>query len=712
LVETEARRGPYDAPAQRGRRRIADGASFVALVAVVLSVTWVYVASERTFYFWDHAEYHDIATRTAAAFRESTGRGIAFLQESYRGDYNALFALPLVPWLLAFGESRLAFEVSLALVYLVPLSLAIGALAVRLVPGGGRAAFWLAVGATLLVPMAWVPTFRGYPDSGAAALVVLAMLVFLEDDRLREPRTLVYLGGLLGLAVVFRRHFAYAATAFLLSIAVDALLERRGAGSSRPRTPGVAGLGLRLLAVAGIALATGVVTAASSVRRMLVLDYSSLYRSYEQPLGVLTTYFVGCYGWATLLLACAGFAVAALSPGVGRRRARFVLLFCGLSWVQWSLVVRQVGVQYTLHFTPTIVLGLCLLLFAPLPGRWSGLRPSAVVLVLGSSVANLYLGLWGPATPVPRSLQPLVVRGWTPLVRSDYSEIVALVRALRADTGPGPAAFVVSSSTCLNASIVSAADRGVPGGMGRLDVLPVPSVDSNGYYPLNELLAAGQVVLARPFQPHLAPDQQVVLRTVYDTFAAGVGIARDFSESPRVFRLDGCTVSLFERRRPTGPTTALGMLRAFEERVPERPGLQPDWVTIDRRFPTRVIRRPDGSTTLVAHPSPRGATPSTAFTLLDVLAGPASIEGTVRFVDARCEGAALRLWAMDGGGVRRPLQEVRRRPEDDGRFSVRVAPRPGERLFLDIVEHDEGASIDYCLLTIDPLVVARDAPAP
>jgi hypothetical protein len=707
LAETQARGGLPSAPGRRAR--FGDVAALIAYAAVVLSVTFAYVSSERTFYFWDQAAYQDIAAQTASAFRESTGRGFVFLQESFAEDYNALFALPLAPWLLAFGTSRLAYELGLALCYLVPLPLALGALAVRVVPTGGRMVFWTAVGAALLVPMTWVPTLRGYPDSGAATLVVLATLVFLDDDRLEKRRTLVRLGGLLGLAVVFRRHFAYAVAAFLLSIVALSLFARRGADRSRSLTARAAGLVLRVSLVAGIALATAVVIAPRSVRRMAEHDFLALYRSYEQPLGALVTYFGGCYGWLTLLLAGAGFA-AAFSTPVVRRRSAFVLTFACLSWAQWCLVVRQVGEQYTLHFTPAIVLGLVLLPLALPRRRPPGLRPLAVVLVLGSSVVNFAVGLWGPWTGVPPSVEALVAGQWPPLVRSDHAEMAELVRVLRAESGPPGGVVLVSSSPCLNASILASADRAVPGATGSLDVLPVPLVDSDGFYPLNELLAARRVLLARPFQHHLALQEQQVLRTVYDTFAAGLGIARDFTESSRVFQLEGCSVSVFERRKPTALATALAMLRAFQERVPVRPVMQPDWVVVERQYLTWLSRNPDGSTSLVAHPSPRDETPSTTFAALDRSATPVTSEGTIRFEDARCPGATLRFWAMEDGGARRLLEDVRRRPEDDGRFRVPLAPRPGERLFLSLIEYAEGAPTNFCLLTIDPFVLRHEGP--
>lgn len=695
--------------AEARRERIGDSLWLIGIVSVVLAVTGLYVSCERTFYYWDQAAYQDIAAETASAFRESTGAGLSFLHESYRRDYNALFALPLLPWLLGFGESRLVFELALALCYLVPFALAIGALAARLVRPGGRRVLWPAAILALLAPMSWVPTLRGFPDSGAATLMLLATLVFLEDDRLRRPRSWLRLGALLGLAVVFRRHFAYAVAAFLVAIVVHAVFERVRASRAGARADHAGWLALRVALVAACALATAVLLAPGFVRRMLEHDYPSLYRSYEMPLGALGSYFAGGYGWAALLLAGAGFAGAALSPRVDRRGVGFVLLFAGLQWGQWCLLVRQVGEQYTLHFTPALVLGLVLLLHAPPRGRLGGLRAAAGVLVVGSSVANFAIGLWG-VPRVPARLEALFADGGPPLVRPDHAEVLELVRVLRTRAAPASSVYLVASSTCLNASIVRSADRVLGGAAGALEVLSASPVDSDGYYPVNELLATRLVVLARPFQHHLAPREQLVLRTVYDTFAGGLGIARDFVESERVFRLDGCTVSIFERQRPTAPATALALLDAFEERVPRRPGMQPEWVVVDQRFSTWLTRNPDASASLTAHPAPREASPSSVLAALDGAAAPIASEGRLRFHDDRCQGATLGFFAMAAGGSARPLAELSRRPEDDGRFHVPLELRPAERLFLSLLDYRPGASIDYCLLTIDPLVIVREAP--
>jgi hypothetical protein len=168
-------------------RRLIDAALLIALVTVVLVVTHSYVASERTFYFWDHAVFQDITWKTTAAFRDSAAAGFAELRRSYHDDYSALFAVPLVPFQLLFGESRLAYELALALVYFCPFALAVGGLATRLLIAPPRLTFWTAAWLTLLVPMSWVPGLRGYPDAGAATLVLLALTIQMRD--LESQRT-------------------------------------------------------------------------------------------------------------------------------------------------------------------------------------------------------------------------------------------------------------------------------------------------------------------------------------------------------------------------------------------------------------------------------------------------------------------------------------------------------------------------------------------
>jgi hypothetical protein len=699
--------GQGDMLSGKAARRTVDGALGLALVATVLVVTREYVAAERCFYYWDHASYHRLAVETATAFWKSWASGWGVLQQSFHTNYNAVFALPLVPWILHFGPSRLSFETGLALVYLVPLPLAMGALATRLVPGRRRLAFWGAVAFAVLTPMTWVPTLRGFPDAGGAALMAVAGFLYLGDPTLRDRRTMLALGVLLGLSVLFRRHFAYGVMVFLLSIALQALAtvaQRRPLDAARVR--GLLAFGLRLGTVCGLSVAVLFALGWSYALRFLVYDFHALYRPYEEPLQSVLAWYVAPYGWVALVASAAGFLAGFRAEGVDRFALAFVLLSGLVSVGQWCLWVRQIGEPYTVHFTTPIVLGLLVLCWAferHLRPRWRAVPLGAVV---GLSLLGLILGLSTPDVGAHSPLRPLFPSRWSPLKRYDYGEILRLVRTIDGRARAGDGVFVVASSDTLNADIVRQADLVLAGRReAKLAVLASPDVDSVGFYPLGELLEARFVIVVQPFQAHLAPEDQRMLRTLYDTFLDHGPIAQDFVESPLLYDLERSTGYVYERKRPTTMPTALATLASLERAMPQRPGGQSAWAVVDYRYPSWLSRNDDGSAAWVAHPAPRREPPWTTLATLDPPSAAPEIDGTLGFVDPRCRGVALSLSRMTDEGALETLAEVRRRPADDIAFRLNAGATKADRLFLSLFEHSEGEPIEHCQVRIDGLVV-------
>lgn len=698
-----------------GRRpHLVDLALLLAMAAAVVSVTRAYVGAERCFYSWDHASYQSIALDTAAAFRSSPLAGWQALRQSFHADYNAFFALPLVPWILAFGPSRMSYELGVALAYLLPFPLAIGAVATRLVSDGRRVAFWSAAWLALLTPMAWVPALRGFPDSGGAALVALGLWVYLGDVELRRGATVLWLGGALGASVLFRRHFAYAATAFLVSaflhsVAMAALRPREVTLAWRLRR--LASVAARFAAVLAVLGSVLFVVAWSYAHRFLEYDFQSLYRPYEVPFGTLVAWYSAPYGELALAVSGVGLVLGLVSKAANRSDVAFVALFGTASAAQWLWRVRQVGEQYTLHFTVFVVLGLFVFCWTAARGA-TRLRRSVVIgLVAGLSLLNLDLGLstWDVGTK--SVLRPAFASRWAPLVRYDYDELVRLVRTLQDRAREGDAVYVVASSETLNPEIVRQADRVLSGRThGLLRVLDTPSVDSVGFWPIGELLDARFVVVAQPLQLHLAPEDQRVLRVVYDAFLAHSAAAADFMERPTLYDLEKCTGYVYERRRPTSRATAVATLEMMEDQMTTRPGMQPDWVVVDRAFPSWLARNADGSSRWVAHPTRRGGAARTTAATLDPPAQRSEVMGTVAFADSRCVGATLEFRVAGPDGELTSLGEVRRRPKDDGAFDVELDTQGASRLFLSLFDYSSGSSIDYCLLTLDPLVIRPARP--
>jgi hypothetical protein len=694
------------------REAALDGALLLGLLIVVVWITYAYVSYERFFYYWDHALYQNIALRTTAAFRESLPAGWHALQQSFREDYNALFALPLVPWLMLFGASRLSYELILALVYLVPLPLCWGAVATQLLPTRPRVAFWGAVGLALLMPMTWVPVLRGYPDAGAAAMIALATYLYLRDLELQDRMTCVAVGTLLALSVLFRRHFAYAVVAFMAAAGLRALAGAIfGADPPVARVRRLALQVVRLGLVVAVASAVALLVAGDYVQRLIAYDFSALYRSYQEPLAAVVAWYVAPYGWLAWGLAGAGALAGLASRRVHRSRLAFVLLFGALGALQWCWRVRQIGEQYSLHLTPLIVLGWLLLCVV----TWDRLSPALARPVLGILVGigcvNLFLGLTYPDRSRDLQVRPLFAARWAPLVRFDYDEMLRLVRFLRDHTSSDESVYVVGSSSCLNPDIVRQADAlVVDSRRGPLNVLATPLVDSDGFYPLGALLEARHVVLARPFQHHLPAQEQEVVKAVYDLFDHGGDMTQDFLATPVAYQLQGCAVTVFERQRPTSVEHALALLRRIRSAVPRRPGMQSDWVVVSALFPSWLTRNADGSARWMAHPAERDEQPTTTLAALGPLPEQTEVSGTIEFTDARCQGVTLWLETLRGDGQVERLVQVRRRPGEDGHFALRLDTREMDPLMLSLSEYTSPRNIEYCLLKLDPLILRPATP--
>jgi hypothetical protein len=681
-----------------------DAVLLVALVAAVVCVSRTYVSAERWIYYWDQAVHQDIAWRTAQAFGDSWRAGLISVARSFDNDYNALFAIPLVPFMRGLGDSRLAFVAALSVVCLCPLVLSIGVLATRLVSGSRRAVFWSGVWIALLVPITWVPTLRGFPDALSASLVVLALSIVLSERGLERLRGAAYCGGLLAMAAILRRHFAYAGLAFFEAVALYGLLRiavRLPAGRARWREDARVVL-LWLVVAGGVASGMLLTIGYGFTRRVLAFDFGALYLGYENAMTFVLLWFLKPYGWATVVAATMGVLLSSLAGVVDRGRATFLTLFAVVSGLQWLLVVRQVGENYTLHFTPFVVAGLLLLgwsLWRLARPRWrAALATLACLWLLGNSVlalSTLKIGkdaVW----------RPLLASQWEPLRRYDYDAVLNLARFL-AESGPQDArVYVAASSHVINPDIVRHADWAYRGrGRGTLTVLRVPEVDTRDEYPVGSLVGAEMVVTAEPAQYHLPVDEQTAVRVVHDIFARRVAVAGDFTRLLPTFPLvDGVAVSVFKRVRPTTLDTALETLRIVKEYVPRRPGMQTDWVSVGGPFPSWLDRLPGSSSSWVAHPVRREYSPATALCSVDAPVALTHVSGDISFVDSRCPGAALRFSALDARNQRRPLAEVRSRPDEQGRFELRLDTRGADHLLLELMSYSQTSSIDYCLLRV------------
>jgi hypothetical protein len=618
------------------------------LILITVLVTTIYVSSEHYFYFWDFVNYPNQTRELVSILRRSPLEAIWRLYTSLSLNYSQLPCLPLIPFFLIFGDSRLVFIVACALVYIVPFTLITGAIATKLIPIYPRIVFWSTAFVTLLIPSTWTALLRGYPDIGSAILIGLGALIYLQDIRLKTWWKAPLIGMLLALSILFRRHFAYSVRAFLVATILQTLIILLVDGRDRPEQ--IVRNIIRYSLLFGLIIISSLVTLTifgpKFVYKLLTVNFRELYASYEQPLNVTFQFYGQSYGWLTWLTVAVGYIAGIVTRTLVRPGTFFLVSFGCVSLIQWGLSSKQLGVHYTTHFTLFVALGIQVFLWM----TWLLLRGKQRTLILTLGVLLLVFNTAIALTPVnlPASLRPLLAANYPPLVRNDYDTFVQMLEYLREIAPQKEPIYVVASSMTINAHMVEQAEIQLYGKKHRkLKVLDVPEIDSRDTYPLEKLLQAKYVVIAEPFQYHLPPQEQDIVKVAWDIFEQNREFARDFQRLPKQFLLDGgITLSIYERTQPTNFKTALATLGEMQRRIQPQPGSQSDWIIIEQSGREVSIAKNPDDTIEIKTSAPSNASLLYFGSIPEIV----NLTGKIAALGDRCPNLSLQLSALNSQG--------------------------------------------------------------
>ena len=714
------------------RKFLIDGFFLFLLVLVTVAVTSIYVSSEHTFYWWDYAGYNTATVNTANLFRDSPDKAWRGVIESLSKEKNLLISLPLVPFILLFGESRLSYILSVSLIYVLPFRLLLGAISAKLIPVYSRRVFWSTVLLSLLIPMSWIPTLRGYLDTGGCVFVALAILVYLQDVKLKSWWQIPLIGFLLAAAILLRRHFAYSAIAFFGAATLQAFIEfivliyRRKTALSSSKDKEVAvpfpyrclfesAVKLGLIAVTSLTIL--MLVAGDFTRSALTVDYRNLYVAWSLPVNDILSRYADFYGLGTWLLVLIGFSAGILTRSLVPAAAIFVSLFGVLSLIEWLLVLRYGYLHYTIHITPIALLGISTFFWT----TWLTLKGKVRYFMLGAAglylVVNAAVGL----IPLKIDLSRLFMANFPPLVRSDYDEVVKLVEFLRKLAPNEEPIYIVGASNNFNANILRQANRKLnpPEGWWKLNTIGRPQIDSRDTYPLPELLQSQYAVVAVPFQQVLSTDEQVlrsheqdVVKVVYDAFTQNWEIARDFQVLPEQFKLEnGVTVSVYRRVRPTDTATAVRTLDAMQRQIVDRPGTQLDWISLHQSIYTSanysVSQESDNLYNIVTHPINNSKKLDTSFLYLGSISDKAKVTGKLNLPNKQCPGIALRLTLWDKQGKLVDSAEMAYSQKSAIGLNLLVEGKNPIYLLLEVLSSSKQDLTNQCQLEINNLAVSR-----
>ncbi|HBE21299.1 MAG TPA: hypothetical protein DEG17_04535 [Cyanobacteria bacterium UBA11149] len=625
---------------------IGNAFGLIGLMAMAIAVTAIYVSKEHNFYWW--IDWYNATIQVADTFRESPSEAIEEILDSLIYERNRIYTLPLIPFILIFGKSRIVYEIGLALVYLVPFALVMGAIATRLIPVHREVIFWLTAFLTLLIPINWMATFLGIPDTGGAFFIGMAAFLYLQDMKLKQWWRILLIGMAIGLAVVLRRHFVYGGIALLGAMTVQTVIlivnelrgkreegrgereeekkRRRWQRNKRQKSIkmlssitsylspliywfNLLSIGIKIILIGLISLATLWIIAPEFTYQALTTNYRHLYASWTLPFTDIFQLYAAFYGWITWLLVAIGFSASILTRSVPFPVASLMGIWGIFALIIWLGVLRYTNVFYALHVTPLLIIGLVALIWTTWTRLTGKIRTTMLTLVTCYLLINFGIGFTSIGK-FDNVFRPLFAVNMPPLVRTDYNEVVRLVNYLREIAPHGEAIYVVGYQRLqLNLSAVKAAERVLyPPDERILNIMRSPQVDSQDTYPLETLLQAQYVVVPNPlpdFPTDLTkapvvgewlPDKEVdVVQVVFDAFTQNWDIAQDFKPLPQEFTLSGdAKVKIYQRIRPTSMVTAIETLASMEKKIGVKPGGQLDWIVVSQPGSNSLIdRNPD-----------------------------------------------------------------------------------------------------------------------
>jgi len=548
----------------------ARPARFLAPLALVQFVLVAcYVAAEDCVHFWDYAMYANMALNWFSA-----GNNHIFFQ-SFATKYNLLFAVPSQLGFALFGASRNVFVLTNFVVFFLAHEIAIGFVLRRVFGlGWARALLW-SLTLCPLIPFMWYPLLQGYPDNSAATCLVFAFGLLLGDKK--SWREMLASGALLGLSVVFRRHYAYPALAVVFTVGVvDAITLWRS--PIEPFWQKVRGpfysytlLGLALIC-------TLLCIEPSYIKEILTTNYTVLYKSYERTPTYFTLFFLSRLGIVVLLPMMAGLFFAFDNKESKLRPLSIVAVLAPVWLSLWAFGPAQAGDHYLITLPPVFcAVGLYGLFHTKLFKKQKRLVVVTTTLLL---IGNALHAFWFSSFVLP-SKEPVLSflsSPRPPWVRNDIPQLISLASFIDSTTTESDRIVVGGSSFIFNQDLVRAlfVDR-----LHKVDAayrfLSAPESDGEQEPPLDVYATANVFLIASPPQYHLAPSGQKVITGLVQRFPPSHNLLSYYEKDKQTFRLmDDVIVTVWRRKEALPPALLHKQLGAIRDlKNIDRP-----WITL------------------------------------------------------------------------------------------------------------------------------------
>ncbi|TIT68284.1 MAG: hypothetical protein E5W90_02330 [Mesorhizobium sp.] len=536
--------------------------TYTCSVMLSIAISAAYINLEEPVYYWDYAAYFNVFNQQGALLVESPFNWLSQVGTSIATqDYGVAILVPLMPFHIVFGGSRLSFVAGIVSVYLVPAALFIGRIsyleAVSEAPSRSWPAVWIA--ALLYTPF-WAPTLRGMPDvAGCLALTAATYFLWKSKFLTREPVVSgISVGASLWLAFMLRRWYAYAAIGVTLSAAFLGLLQI-ARDRDLPAFRAAAGGGLCAIFVV---TATALNFQLPLIARILGTSYGDLYSGYKTTFGTELGEMGSRLSYVNWLLIIAGLYISIA------RRNRFSL-FCAIASLLTFLIFTRTqdpephhSLPMFLWLFPAYAQAIVAIISVPaLKSRWwtAGMAVAAGLAFLGTFF------------PTGRQLLSPVdfvfAREATlPLHLDNLPEYRRMIDDLAGRMGPQDRFSVFASGAVMSDALLFGMDRDLVPHIGW-----ICQVDSRDRFQ-PDALKSRFVIVTDPPVTHLQPSAQICVTLPNQYILGGQGIGAAYKRIARYQLSGGVTGYLYEQMRPVTQQELNALYGEFKKRYP-------DWTT-------------------------------------------------------------------------------------------------------------------------------------
>jgi hypothetical protein len=459
-----------------------------------------------------------------------------------------------------------------------------------------------------------------------------------------------------------------------------------------------------------------------------ILDYKDqlLYISWHRSTAEIILFYSSVFGIITISVSFLGLVISVFKKSLSRHAVKFILLFLIVNTILWITYVKQLGPQYTLHFTPWLILGLVTALFTGIR-LFQGLANKIYIFIFSLFIfVNFILGLtnisfqklfyYGEDNLNSLQLNIFSMKN-PPEERTDYDEIIHLIQYLRNITTPEDIIYIASSSDILNDDIIIQTNARIqkinyPTTIQKywkrqgsiLNIPYIPFADRIHPYPLELLIKSDYVIVADPIQYHLRPEEQEILKIVYDIFINNWKFSDDFIELKQRFHLsDGVDLKIFKRVNKTSINTIIDTLGKMTEFIKQAPGGQLLWMDINSDTSIIINRNKDQIYNIRGIKLTKNNLIS-KFVYINHPVGKIRLTGNIEILKGRCENTYIKLSTVDEHGL-----SVNTSGEIDiatyqNKLNLNTNVNKSEYLLLTISDKDINSS---CLLNINNIEISN-----